>query len=227
MPTKTKPTMYDLSTVLDVDAVSSVEPGSSILVTGPAMTGKEELLTQILADGAAAGDGAVGVTTGGRAEDLIADIEGRVADVDSEALCAIDCRADSNRDELELDGGAYVHRVAAPSDMTGIGIAITKCFDRLHDAGLDRGRLGLTNLSTMVTYADRQTVFKFCHVLSSRLDAAAFLGVFTIDSSAHDQQTLQVIKQAFDGVIEIEERDGVREARAMGIEPDPSDWVEL
>ena len=219
--------MYDLSAVLGVDAVSSIRPGSSILVSGPAMTGKEDLLYEALANGSRTGEGAVAVTTGGRAEDAIENIQSRGPDVDSHSLCAIDCRADSDREEIERDDGAYVHRVAAPSDMTGIGIGITNCFDRLHDAGVDDGRLGLTNLSTMITYTDKQTVFKFCHVLSSRLDSAEFLGLFTIDSSAHDDQTLQVIKQAFDGLIELRERDGRREARAMGIEPQPSDWVEL
>jgi len=227
MPKRTNHRMYDLSAVLDVAAVSSIRPGSSILVSGPAMTGKEDLLYEAMADGTRNGEGAVAVTTGERAEDAIEDIQARASDMDSHALCAIDCRADSDREGIERDDGAYVHRVAAPSDMTGIGIGIMKCFDRLRDAGVDDGRLGLTNLSTMVTYSDKQTVFKFCHVLSSRLDSAAFLGLFTIDSSAHDNQTLQVIKQAFDGLIEIRERDGTREARAMGIEPQPSDWVEL
>ena len=227
MAKRTDHRMYDLSAVLNVDAVSSIRPGSSILVSGPAMTGKEDLLFDALADGTQTGDGTVAVTTGGRAEDAIEDIQSRAPGADSHALCAIDCRADSDREEVERDDDAYVHRVAAPSDMTGIGIGITKCFDRLHDAGVDDGRLGLTNLSTMVTYSDKQTVFKFCHVLSSRLDSAEFLGLFTIDSSAHDDQTLQVIKQAFDGLIEIRERDGTREARAMGIQPQPSEWVEL
>ena len=219
--------MYDLSNVVDVDAMSSIPPGSSLLVTGAAMTGKEALLTDLLADGVASSNGAVAVTTGGRAEDVIADIEAQTGGIDSAAICGIDCRANSNREEVELDGGAYVHRVSSPSDMTGIGIGITNCFERLHDAGLDSGRLGLTNLSTMVTYTDRQTVFKFCHVLSSRLDSAEFLGVFTIDSSAHDKQTLQVLKQAFDGLVELRENDGRREARVMGLEPEPSPWVEL
>lgn len=227
MPKSTNDSMYDLSAVLDIDAVSSIRPGSSILVSGPAMTGKEDLLFESLADGAGNGEGAVAVTTGGRAEDVIEDIQSRAPGLDSYRLCAIDCRTDSDREEYERDDGTYVNRVAAPADMTGIGIGITKCFDRLHDAGVDRGRLGLTNLSTMVTYTDKQTVFKFCHVLSSRLDSAGFLGLFAIDSSAHDDQTMQVIKQAFDGLIEIRERDGIREARTMGIQPEPSGWVEL
>ena len=219
--------MYDLSTVLDVEAVSAIRPGSSVLVSGPAMTGKEELVHAALADGARDGEGGVAVTTGGRAEEAIADVKSRAPDSDGHGLCAIDCRADSDREKVEREDGAYVQRVAAPSDMTGIGIGITKCFDRLHDAGVEDGRLGLTNLSTMVTYTDKQTVFKFCHVLSSRLDSAEYLGLFTIDSSAHDDQTLQVIKQAFDGLIELREHDGTRQARAMGIEPQPSEWVDL
>jgi len=219
--------MYDLSEIIGVDAASSIRPGSSILVSGPAMTGKEELLFESLAAGAQNGEGAVAVTTGSRAEDVIDEIRARAADPDNYRLCAIDCRTDSDREGFERDDGAYVSRVDAPADMTGIGISITECFDRLHDAGVDEGRLGLTNLSTMITYTDKQTVFKFCHVLSSRLDSASYLGLFTIDSTAHDEQTLQVIKQAFDGLVELRERDGIREARVLGIQPAPSEWVEL
>ncbi len=220
-------TMYDLSDVLDASELDGLDRGSSILVSGPAMTGKEAFVLDGLADGLEKGEGAIAVTTNGPADDVIEGLEARVDDLDYPRVGVIDCRAESNREEEETPEGAYVHHVGAPSDLTGIGIGITKSFERLHESGLDRGRVALTSLSTMLTYTDRQTVFKFCHVLSSRLDNAEFLGLFTIDSSAHDEQTLQVIKQAFDGMIEIRERDGVREARVMGVQPDPSDWVEL
>ena len=220
-------TMYDLSALLDVDDLAAVEPGTSILVSGPAMTGKEAFVVDALADGLDGGEGAIAVTTNGPADDIVAGLEERVADLDHARVGVIDCRAEGNREEEETEAGAYLHHVGAPSDLTGIGIGITKSFERLHESGLDRGRVALTSLSTMLTYTDRQTVFKFCHVLSSRLDNAEFLGLFTIDSSAHDEQTLQVVKQAFDGMIEIRENEGVREARAMGVNPDPSEWIEL
>ncbi|MEF8782923.1 MAG: hypothetical protein V5A39_07975 [Haloarculaceae archaeon] len=219
--------MYDIADVIDVEEASSIRPGSSILVTGPAMTGKKDLLFEVLADGARDGEGVVAVTTGDRAEVVVDDIESRAPDADGHQFGVIDCRSESGREEVELDSGAYIHRVSSPGDMTGIGIGITKCFDRLHDVGIDGGRLALASLSTMLTYSDQQTVFKFCHVLSSRIDSAEFLGVFTIDASAHDEQTLQVIKQAFDGVVEIRESDGTREARIMGLQPNPSQWIEL
>jgi len=61
----------------------------------------------------------------------------------------------------------------------------------------------------------------------SRLDAAGYVGVFTIDSGAHDDQTLQVIKQAFDGLVEVREDDGTRQARVLGLSSNPSDWQDL
>jgi len=219
--------MYDLSDVLDLEETQSVREGASILVSGPAMTGKEDFAMEVLASGSRRGEGAVAVTTDRAATDTIADIEPRVSDFDGHRVAALDCRADGSREESEHESGAFIHRVASPSDLTGIGIGVTKSFDRLHDAGTNQGRLALTSLSTMVTYSDRQTVFKFCHVLSSRLDSAGFLGVFTIDLTAHDDQTLQVIKQAFDGIVELRENDGVREARLGGLQPQPTDWVEL
>jgi KaiC/GvpD/RAD55 family RecA-like ATPase len=219
--------MYDFAGVLDVEIATAIPPGSSILIAGPAMTGKQDLLLDVLAAGVRDGEGAVVVTTNDRAEALIEDLQSRAPGSAGHQLGAIDCRADGSREQVELDSGACVHRVASPSDLTGIGISITKCFERLHDVGLDDGRLALSSLSTMLTYTDQQTVFKFCHVLSSRLDSSGYLGLFTIDSSAHDEQTMQVIKQAFDGLVEIRETDGIREARVMGLEPDPSEWVEL
>lgn len=218
---------YDLSNVLGFDCASMVEPGSSILVSGPSMTGKEALMHDLLADGLRADEGAIAVTTGGTAEDAIADLTSRTTQVERTHVGAIDCRANGNREERLLDQDGYVYSVSEPSDFTGIGVGITKCLDRFDAKGIDRSRLALTSLSTMVTYADRQTVFKFCHVLSSRLDSADFLGLFLIDSNVHDEQTMAVLTQAFDGLLEVRERDGRREARLRGLQPEPTDWRHL
>ena len=218
-------TMYDLTNILDIDALESVRPGSSILISGPAMTGKDALAYDILADGARQQQGAVIVSTGDRSENVIADFRER-AGTDAIRLGVVDCVSD-NGDNTAVADGVYVHNVSSPGDLTGIGIGITKAIEGLHESGADRGRLALSSLSTMLTYTDRKTVFKFCHVLSSRLDAAEYLGLFTIDSAAHDEQTLQVIKQAFDGMIEVREHDGTREARTVGLGGSPSEWTEF
>jgi KaiC/GvpD/RAD55 family RecA-like ATPase len=217
--------MYDLTGAIDIDGLSAVEPGTSLLVSGPAMTGKDDLLLEVLADGLRQGDGAIAMSTDDDAGRLVATLEERAPGYDPYQLAVLDCRGSG--DQPEIEGVADAHHVGAPSDLTGIGIGITNGFDRLGTAGVEQGRLGLTSLSTMITYTDTETVFKFCHVLGSRLDSAGFIGAFTVDSKAHDSQTLQVVQQAFDGMIEIREQDGTRQARLKGLHPEPSEWTRL
>mgnify|MGYP000554328936 CR=1 FL=1 len=219
--------VYDLTDVLDFDALSSVRSGSSILISGPAMTGKEDLAMSILADGSRRGDGAIVVTTSDRAESVVSDYRDRVPDLDESRLGVVDCRGESGRSSEFTPGGAFVYHLSSPGEITGMGIGITKCLENLHNNGADSGRFALTSLSTILTYTDKKTVFKLCHVLSSRFDSAGYLGVFTIDSAAHDDQTLQVIKQAFDGMIEIRETEDAREARVLGLAGKPTQWQEF
>jgi len=219
--------MYDLSNVLDFEELETVRPGSSILISGPAMTGKQRLAYDILADGARNGDGAVVVTTSDKAADVAEDFRGLVPEMANSQLGVVDCRGEGGSDPQAIDG-VSVHQVSSPGDLTGIGIGITKALEGLHNSGREQGRLALISLSTMLTYTDKKTVFKFCHVLSSRLDTAGYIGVFTIDSGAHDTQTIQVIKQAFDGLIEVRDAEGGgRESRVLGLTGEPTDWKQL
>jgi hypothetical protein len=65
----------------------------------------------------------------------------------------------------------------------------------------------LYSLSTLLMYSNLQTVFRFLHVFTGRIQSADALGVYVIDSTAHDDQTMNTLKQLFDGVIDVEEGD--------------------
>jgi len=218
---------YDLSGPLEFDALADVRPGSNILVSGPAMSGKADLCMGMLADGSRRGEGAVVMTTGDRADEILDDYRTRVDDLDESRVAVVDCRGDGSRSDERTAEGAYVYHVSSPGDLTGIGIGITKGLETLANNGAEEGRFALDSLSTMLTYTDRKTVFKLCHVLSSRFDSAGYVGLFTIDSEAHDDQTIQVIKQAFDGMIEIRDHEGTRQARLLGLAGQPTGWREF
>jgi KaiC/GvpD/RAD55 family RecA-like ATPase len=218
---------YDLTEPLGFDALESVRPGSNILVSGPAMTGKSDLAFSMLAEGSRRGEGSIVMSTGDPAEVVFDDFRGRVPDLDESRLAVVDCRGDGGRSSDRTDGGGLVYHVSSPGDMTGIGIGITKGIETLANNGAQNGRFALDSLSTMLTYTDRKTVFKFCHVLSSRFDSKGYVGLFTIDTGAHDDQTIQVLKQAFDGMIEIREEDDRRQARVVGLAGTPTEWREF
>lgn len=219
--------MYDLSGVLGGETLSAVRPGTSILLSGPSMTGKDALLFEFLARGVERGESGLVLTTEGRGEDALGEIESYAPELDPALLAAIDCRARSGRETAHLDNGAVVYSVVDPSDLTGIGINITTHLDRIRSSNAAGCRMGVTSLSTMVRYSDRETVFKFCHVLLQRLESAGFIGLCTLNSEAHDDQTVQVLKQAFDANVELREHDGDRQVRIAGIDSQPTDWQTL
>ncbi len=218
---------YDLTAPLGFDALGSVRPGSNILVSGPAMTGKADLAYAMLAEGSRRGEGSVVVSTGDTADTVFEDLATRIDDLDASRVAVVDSRGDGGRSSERTGDGGFVYHVSSPGDMTGIGIGITKGIETLENTGVEGGRFVLDSLSTMLTYSDRKSVFKFCHVLSSRFDSTGYVGLFTVDTGAHDDQTIQVLKQAFDGMVEIRETDGTRQARVVGLAGTPTDWRDV
>jgi len=92
--------------------------------------------------------------------------------------------------------------------MTGIGIKLSEFLEEFYERrGLQTNRVLLHSISTLLMYSDLQTVFRFLHVFTGRIQSADALGVYVVDSTAHDKQTMNTLKQLFDGVIEVERDD--------------------
>jgi hypothetical protein len=53
-------------------------------------------------------------------------------------------------------------------------------------------------------YSDVQTVFRFMHVFTSRIENADAMGVHVIESTAHDEETLNTLRQLFDHAVSVE-----------------------
>ncbi|MGB9963653.1 ATPase domain-containing protein [Halobacterium sp. CBA1126] len=215
--------MYELGAVFsDVD----LDPGTNILVEGPPMSGKRELGFDVLATGARAGEGAIVVSTKDSAERVIEDFADHVGDAEP-LLGVVDCvtkqQGMGTATESEL-----VRYASSPVDLTGIGIELSELLRALYQQrGVTENRILLHSLSTLLMYSDLQTVFRFLHVFTGRVQSADALGVFVVDSSAHDEQTVSTLKQLFDGIVTIREReDGGFEARLVGVE-DGTDWRDL
>lgn len=184
--------MYELPTI---DG-SSLGPGTNVLVSGPAMSGKQRFGLETLAAGSRHGDGAIVVSTkdtGSRVLDRYAEI----SDEDS-PIGVIDCVTQQQGIEPAEDD--RILYAASPVDMTGIGISFSKLLESFYsDHDRKRNRVLLSSLSTLLMYADLQTVFRFLHVFTGRVQSANALGLFCLDSSAHDDQTMNTLKQLFDG----------------------------
>ncbi len=190
--------MYELDPVLEG---ASVDPGTNILVSGPPLTGKRKLSMELLADGANAGEGSVIVTTRDSADRVVADYRSLLDAPAETPFGVVDCV--TQHQGRSVQDSATVKYASSPVDMTGIGIKFSEYVEEFHSGrGLTRNRVMLDSLSTLLMYADLQTVFRFMHVLTSRIESADALGIHTIESTAHDEEAMNTLKQLFDGVLE-------------------------
>ncbi|MFC6765964.1 RAD55 family ATPase [Natrinema soli] len=194
--------MYDLADVLP-DA--ELDPGTNVLVAGPPLTGKRRIAFDILANGANRGDGSIIVTTKDSADKVIESFDDRVDEGVEPDIGVVDC-VTKQRGIGTIDDDPRIKYASSPVDMTGIGIKLSEFLQEFYETrGVTENRVLLHSVSTLLMYSDLQTVFRFLHVFTGRIQSADALGVYVIDSTAHDDQTMNTLKQLFDAVIELEE----------------------
>lgn len=214
--------MYELG---EVFPETTVEPGTNLLVSGPPMTGKQEYAVGILADGVRAGEGAIVVTTKDDASQVREDFTGLTGQ-DDPLVGVVDC-VTRQQGTPTLQEHDLVRYASSPVDLTGIGIELSELLrDFYEERGVTQNRVLLHSLSTLLMYSNLQTVFRFLHVFTGRVQSADALGLFVIDDTGHDQQTMSTLKQLFDGAIDVREEGNTRQARLVGIEGG-SEWRDM
>ncbi|GAA0721054.1 KaiC/GvpD/RAD55 family RecA-like ATPase [Halorubrum trapanicum] len=190
--------MYELTPHFDAE----VEPGTNILLTGPPLSGKRSIMMDILAAGTDRDEGAIVVTTKDGADRVLRDYEKRTP-YEGKPVAVVDCvTRQQGGDIRESDRIKYA---SSPVDMTGIGIKLSEFFQAFGDRGIERNRVMVHSLSTLLMYSDLQTVFRFLHVFTGRVQSVDGLGLYSIDSTAHDDQAMNTLKQLFDGIITVTE----------------------
>ncbi len=191
--------MYELPDVLPDTELS---PGTNVLISGPSLSGKRTLAYEILAVGANSGQGSIVVTTKDSAEKVLSAFADLVEG--EPPIGVVDC-VTKQRGIGAVEDDSTVKYASSPVDMTGIGIKLSEFLEEFHDGrGLTENRILLHSISTLLMYSNLQTVFRFLHVFTGRIQSVDGVGVYVIDSTAHDAQTMNTLKQLFDAVIELE-----------------------
>ena len=197
--------MYELTPHFDAE----VEPGTNILLTGPPLSGKRSIMMDVLGAGTERDEGAIVVTTKDSADRILRDYEKRIS-YEGKPVAVVDCvTRQQGGDIRESDRIKYA---SSPVDMTGIGIKLSEFLQAFGDRGIEQNRVMVHSLSTLLMYSDLQTVFRFLHVFTGRVQSVNGLGLFSIDSTAHEDQAMNTIKQLFDGIVTVPE-DGEPEIR--------------
>lgn len=125
--------------------------------------------------------------------------------------------ADTSRQAVAAEGGSVSRgpdgtvvsttTVSEPSDLTGIGIKMSKCLSAWADEDA-RTHVCFDSLTTLLQYADVEQVFQYLHVTNKRIEAVGGSVHYHIDPNAHDEQTLSTIESLFSDVFTYETESG-------------------
>jgi len=204
---------FDLGPSFPHDSARQQTPGTSILLLGPAGVDRRKFAYELLAAGQRRAEGVVLVSTdvpGVAASGAYREVTGAEGD---DRLFVVDATG---------TGGDTVVSVPSPGDLTELGTALTRGFQELE--GTDRTRVGLLSLTSMLDHLDRGSVFKFCTTLARKVENGEMLGVCTLNPGACNEQTLAMLTDAFDVVVELDERGSDVSCRVTG--PDgKSNWT--
>jgi len=204
--------------------IDPVPQGTVLLVAGPSLSPAEDVARTLVADGSVREEGVLFVSTGETAKKLLAACRRTVPSMDTDRVGVVDC---TGQDIGQSDSEIQVKYVSTQSDLTGIGMKYSALYESLYaDAEAGRVRTGLISLSSLLMYNDLRQVFRFTQTIASRIDSAEGVGVFSMDPTTHDEQTVNMFHQVVDGLVEVREADGDAdgELRVRGLRDQPDDW---
>lgn len=205
-------------TPLDPTALAS---GTSVIVAGPAMSGKRRLLFDLL--GGSPDDAGILITTKQDAETFHEGFLDTRPNPASWDLRIVDC-VSKRRGVRDVRDSETVQYVTSTGDLTGIGITASGFMREFYHEEVDT-RIGLHSLSTLLMYADLRPVYQFVHVLVGRVESSGFRGIFSMDTTGGDTEALETLSQVFDAMVEVRNTEDGRELRVRGGDFGPDTWT--
>jgi len=201
-----------------------VEPGTNILVSGPADSGAREVALRLTQPERYRNEARLL---------LSADVSGRhlldrasdVSDgVDPERVAVVDCSGIADEDHRFEHHGDHID---GPGDVMAIEMAVATLYETLRASGFDRVRIGLFSVSAMLAHADLRTVSRFVHMLTGRIIATGDLGVFYVDSALDGDVAIAVIERFCEHTVEVRRSNSVVELREGAVGNGRGDWRPL
>ena len=193
----------------------AVRGSDSVLISGPPMSGKYDLLNRLLA---AWSTGPVVVSTGRTAEKVRSDYESLTGE-DGDDVIVIDCVTHEQGDKRpDTPTTKYV---GSAGNLTDIGIKFT---DIVESSAERQRAVGVYSLSQLLMYWDPERIYQFTRVMISQTSGEGWPFVGVVGSTAHDEQVVHTLHEPFEVVVETRVEGDNREFRVRGRVGQPSEW---
>lgn len=178
-------------------------PLSTTLVYGPPFLGKELFTRLYLLEGMKRGQPGVMVLTGDASSDVrqaLTAIDPAFPKYEQSGLAHfVDAYSKAIGAE---DDHEFTEYVDGPTNLNAVSLAVNNAQRKIigeHPAH----RLVFDSLSTVATYTNAQTAFRFMQVLAGKAKRAGATTLILLDAGMHADAEVQAFKHLCDGVIEV------------------------
>ena len=200
---------------------------SCTLVYGPPFVGKEIFSRLYLLEGMRRREPGILVVTGDPASDVrrqLGEVEPAYAEWEKAGLAHyVDTYSKSIGAE---DDQANCDYVDAPTNLNAVSLAVNGAQRKIIAEHADH-RLVFDSLSTLATYTNAQTTFRFMQVLVGKAKRAGATTMLLLDHGMHTEAEVQMFKHLCDGVIEfkVDGANHVLKVEGVGVTENRG-WVE-
>lgn len=212
---------------LDEMLDGGVPQSSATLLYGPPFLGKELLAKLFFLQGLRQGIPGIMVLT----SDATSDRRKELAEIDpgypqyEKAGLAHFVDTYSRAIGAEDDFG-HAEYVDGPVNLNAVSLAVNGA-QRKVIAEHPQHRLVVDSVSTLVTYTNAQTTFRFLQVLVGKAKRAGATGMLLLEQGMHTDAEVQTFKHLVDGVIEVKGDGAASMLSVQGIgTPESRGWVE-
>jgi KaiC/GvpD/RAD55 family RecA-like ATPase len=206
--------------------LSGVDPGTNLLVSGPSASGARELALRLAVPPAGSDEGLLLVSADVPGRALLDRCDELERPVDRGRLGIVDCAGTVVDEHRRFS--THGDPIDDPGQLDRVGVELSTLYESIVEGGVDRVRLGVFSLSSMVSSAPHREVSRFVHMLSGRVIATDDLGVYLVDSTTTDSRLVDSVAGFCDGRIEVRSPGvGDFEVRVEGLEDQPTSWTAL
>jgi hypothetical protein len=99
----------------------------------------------------------------------------------------------------DLPEPVTVEYLSSPGDLTGIGMVVSKYLERWHEAGREMA-VCFDSLTTLLQYGETHSIYRFLHLITTRMSGADARAHFHLDPDTQDKQTVSTITSTFQAI---------------------------
>lgn len=177
--------------------------GATALLYGPPFIGKDVLARLFLLAGCRKGIPGILLLTGDAASDVrkqLAGMDPRYPEYEANGLVHfVDTYSRSIGAEDEHPSCEYVD---SPVNLNAVSLAVNNAQRKIISQHAEH-RLVVDSLSTIITYTNAQTTFRFLQILVGKAKRAGATTVMLLEQGMHADSEVQTFKHLADGVIEM------------------------